>query len=140
MPLPDSIENLALQAGISTADHFEDLNRSVEEIERHAAQLARSHGPALVAVLVDLVDNLRHAAHGAQRINATERGGLQRRLGDISRQLEEYVQDEQSTMATLEALLVEVERRNRRSHAKTSAAVTKARKLVDQFYLDSEGL
>lgn len=117
-----------------TEDAFEYLHRAVEELERHVTLLARTHGPAMTGVLADLVDDVRHGAHGAQRTTATRSGGLRRMLEDSLARLAEYATDEQSTMAVVEEVLEEVERRNRRSHATTSRSVAKLRKIVDQYH------
>lgn len=112
------------------------VREAVAEVRTHSNQLAATHGVAMVAVLGDLLTDIELRVMGAERRLAVELGSHRRTMDDQAEELDRYICDERATMAVLEDLLAEIERRNRRSHATQSQTARRARKLVDQYHLD----
>lgn len=109
---------------------------ALAEVRTHSNQLAATHGVAMVAVLGDLLTDVELRLMGAERRLAVENGRLRRTIDEQAEELDQYTYDEQATMSVLEDLLVEIERRNRRSHSTPTQTARRARKLVDQYQLD----
>lgn len=132
--MEDDIVNSCSPDPVGSA--FSLVGDALAEVRTHSNQLAATHGVAMVAVLGDLLVDVELRLMGAERRLAGELGSHRRTTDFQAEMIARYVCAEQATMAVLEDLLAELERRNRRSHATQSQTARRARKLVDQWHLD----
>jgi len=109
---------------------------AVVELHRHVNQLTATFGPAMTAVLRDLLTDADVRMAGAERGVRMEVGRLLNLRAETLGWYQGSEEAREQEVDCLAALMLELERRNRRSHSKPSKELVRARKLVDQYNQD----
>lgn len=108
----------------------------LQKLRLHVSQLAAAHGAALTAVLEEHLVDVELRLHGAERSLAGEFGAIQRMLDAAVQNHGAALIEGESIADALGDVLVELDRRDRRSGRKPSREAAKARKALDQYLLD----